>query len=62
MKYRPIKGYWWYFPDEDIKVFTTIKPTYFRRFVMWLFHNASFLVEYQDVDTQNIERHQEELI
>ena len=61
MKYKIPKAYWWYFPDEDIRVFTTTQPTYFRRFVMWLFHNAEFVIEYKEVDTQNIKQYQKEM-
>ena len=61
MKYKIPKCYWWYFPDEDIKVSTSREPTYFRRFVMWLFHDAEFVIEYKEIDTQNIKQYQQEV-
>ena len=61
MKYKTPKCYWWYFPDEDIRVSTAIEPTYFRRFVMWLFHNDEFVIEYKEVDTQNIKQYQQKV-
>ena len=61
MKYKIPKCYWWYFPDEDMRVATAIEPTYFRRFVMWLFHNAEFVIEYKEVDTQNIKQYQQKV-
>ena len=62
MTYKIIpKAYWWYFPDEDMRVFTTTQPTYFRRFVMWLFHNAEFVIEYKKIDTQNIAQYQKDV-
>jgi hypothetical protein len=44
-------NYYWYLPDEGIRLYTTTEPTYFRRFVMWLMHNAEFVIEYKKVDT-----------
>ena len=51
MKYDVIERYTWYFPDEGIEVSVYREPTYFRRFVMWLFLNAELRVCYKTIDT-----------
>ena len=28
---------------------------------MWLFHNAEFVIEYKEVDTQNIKQYQQKV-
>mgnify|MGYP000032015575 CR=1 FL=1 len=51
MKYDVIERYAWYFPDEGIEVSVYREPTYFRRFVMWLFLNAELRTYYKTLDT-----------
>jgi len=51
MKYDVIERYAWYFPDEGIEVSVYREPTYFRRFVMWLFFDAELRVCYKTIDT-----------
>jgi hypothetical protein len=51
MKYDVIERYAWYFPDSTIEVSIYREPTYFRRFVMWLFLNAELRTYYKTLDT-----------
>ena len=51
MKYEVIERYAWYFPDTPIEVSIYRNPTYFRRFIMWLFFDAELRTYYKTIDT-----------
>ena len=51
MKYEVIERYAWYFLDTPIEVSIYRNPTYFRRFIMWLFFDAELRTYYKTLDT-----------
>ena len=40
--------YYWYLPDETMKMITYCKPSIFRRFFMWVVLRAEFGVDYYE--------------
>ena len=56
MKYEVIERYAWYFPDTLIEVSIYRNPTYFRRFIMWLFFDAELRTYYKTLDTFQVKK------
>ena len=54
MKYEVIERYTWYFPDSNIEVIIYHEPTYFRKFIMWLFFDAKLRTYYKTIDTSQV--------
>ncbi len=51
MKYKVIYKYTWYDKDTTLELDIKHKPTYFRRFVMWLFFNTELRTYDKTIDT-----------
>jgi len=56
MKYKVIYKYTWYDKDTTLELDIKHKPTYFRRFVMWLFFNTELRTYYKTIDTSQFKK------